>query len=92
MGRCHRIFSNYLNERSLYINNYLIDSWLNELPIRKNKYLECALKTECMKRKSVRKKNVRGEDEKRIRASKRHRLSADEKNIGTYHLAIKLNT
>ena len=32
-----------------------------------------------MKRKSVREKEDRGEDEKRIRALKRHRLSADEK-------------
>lgn len=45
-----------------------------------------------MKRKSVREKKVRGEDEKRICALKRHKLSADEKKIGTQHLAIKLNT
>ena len=44
-----------------------------------------------MKRKSVWEKKVRGEDEKRVRALKRHRLSADETKIGTHHLSIKLN-
>ena len=45
-----------------------------------------------MKRKSVREKKVRGEDEKFICALKRHKLSADEKKIGIHQLAIKLNT
>ena len=65
---------------------------MNELPIRKNKSLECQLNTELMKTKSVREKKVRKKDEKRVRALKRHRLSADEIKIDTHHLSIKLNT
>jgi hypothetical protein len=45
-----------------------------------------------MKRKSVGEKKIRGEDEKRSRALKRHRLSADETKIDTHHISIKLNT
>jgi len=45
-----------------------------------------------MKRKSVREKKVRGEDEKRFWALKRRDLSTGELKFGTHHLLIKLNT